>query len=57
MKEVLTKERALELHRQMWTDMQTELGDRPLPKVRTKFKKDWCEAHGFEDVDCHCFFV
>lgn len=55
MKEKLTRERALELHRQMWTDMQTELGDNPLSFARVLFKDDWCKKHGFKDVDCSCF--
>lgn len=55
MKEELTRERALELHRQMWTDMQRECGDNPAWFVRNKFKHKWCEEHGFEDVDCNCF--
>lgn len=55
MKEKLTRERALELHRKMWTDMQTELGDNPSPIARFEFKRDWCKEHGFEDVDCSCF--
>lgn len=55
MKEELTRERALELHRQMWTDMQTVLGDNPTHSARQRFKRDWCRTHGFEDVECHCF--
>ena len=55
MKEELTRERALELHRKMWSDMKTALGDKPSFRDRNKFKIEWCEAHGFEDVDCHCF--
>ena len=55
MKEELTRERALELHRKMWTCMQTELGDNPTSYARIKFKRDWCKEHGFDDVDCHCF--
>jgi len=55
MKEKLTRERALELHRKMWTDMQTKLGDTPSFRDRNKFKRNWCKEHGFEDVDCSCF--
>lgn len=55
MKEILTRERALELHRKMWTDMQIKLGDSPSYSSRLRFRQDWCREHGFEDVDCSCF--
>ena len=55
MKEKLTRERALELHRKMWTDMQIKLGDTPSSKKRNKFKRKWCNEHGFEYVYCSCF--
>lgn len=55
MEELLTKERALELHRMMWEDMRDELGDNPLFHHRSLFKKDWCREHNFKDVDCSCF--
>jgi hypothetical protein len=42
MKNTLTKEEALKFHRQMWSDMQKELGDNPEPYERTIFKSDWC---------------
>ena len=45
MKEVLTRERAIELHRQMWTDMQRRLGDNPTDIERLLFKSRWCEEH------------
>ena len=45
MKEVLTMERAIELHRQMWADMQRRLGDNPEHFERVKFKKEWCDEH------------
>ncbi len=38
----LTRERALELHRQMWSEMKEELGDNPSKLDRTDFKEDWC---------------
>lgn len=41
----LTRERALELHRQMWTDMQQELGDNPNILERERYKRQWCEEH------------
>lgn len=50
----LTKEQALELHRQMWGDMQNELGDNPSHDEREKFKESWCKAHlGFE-IENNC---
>ena len=45
MTEVLTRERAIELHRQMWADMQKRLGDNPDHFERVKFKKEWCDEH------------
>lgn len=41
----LTRERALELHRQMWTDMQKELGDNPTGGDRVIYKEEWCLKH------------
>ena len=51
----LTREEALKLHRQMWTDMQNELGNAPGIADRETYKDDWCDEHGFEDVDNSCF--
>lgn len=52
----LTREEALKLHRQMWTDMQTALGDNPRPLERAKFKRSWCESHFPDDlIYAHCF--
>ena len=64
----LTRERALELHRQMWTDMLAELGgtgtgkydvsdcDRKLAAARNLFKADWCGKHfPNEDIFEDCF--
>ena len=51
----ITREEALRLHREMWTDMQKELGDNPTPKQRFAFKKVWLDAHGYSDVNCFCF--
>lgn len=55
MKERLTKERALTLHRQMWNDMREELGNKPNGLARAKFKRDWLRIHGYKDVECNCF--
>lgn len=41
----LTRERALELHRQMWSDMQKELGDCPNSFERERYKCKWCKEH------------
>ena len=52
----LTKGQALELHWQMWTDMQKELGDNPSFGQRDEFKAKWCETHfPNEKVDYNCF--
>ena len=52
----LTREEALKLHRQMWTDMQKELGDKPSHEDRSVFKVKWCDMHfPNEKIDCHCF--
>lgn len=47
----LTRERALELHYQMWVDMLAELGETGKGdsyntlEARGKFKREWCEKH------------
>ena len=51
----LTREEALKLHRQMWTDMQNDLGNDPGIVARETYKDDWCDEHGFEDIDNSCF--
>jgi hypothetical protein len=51
----LTREEALKLHRQMWTDMQNVLGNDPGIKSREAYKEDWCDKHGFENVKNDCF--
>lgn len=53
--EKLTKEKALEFHRQMWSDMQEKLGDNPSFLARLNFKEKWCEENGFVNVDTNCF--
>ena len=52
----LTRERALELHRQMWADMQQELGDNPTILERERYKRTWCQEH-FPDecIRDYCF--
>ena len=52
----LTREEALKYHRQMWGDMQTELGNKPSNEDRSVFKNKWCDRHfPNEKIDCHCF--
>ena len=52
----LTKGQALELHWQMWTDMQTELGDNPTFGQRLMFKEKWCREHfPGEHIESNCF--
>lgn len=41
----LSRERALELHRQMWTDMQRALGNNPSSLEREHYKRQWCQEH------------
>ncbi len=55
MKEKLTREKALELHRRMWGDMRAALGNNPTYIARMNFKKKWCAEHGFKNVMSHCF--
>ena len=40
-----TREIAIKLHRQMWSDMQRDLGDCPSSWDRTIYKRKWCRAH------------
>lgn len=52
----LTREEALRLHREMWSDMQKELGDNPKPYERVIFKEKWCEEHfPTVSIGCNCF--
>ena len=54
--ENLTRERALELHRQMWSDMQRDLGDCPDGGQRVEYKIEWCDIHfPGERIENHCF--
>lgn len=41
----LTREEALKLHRQMWSDMQKELGNCPSCEQRNRFKHRWCRKN------------
>lgn len=51
----LSREEALRLHREMWTDMQNELGDNAGFYSRFEFKKKWCLKHQYYYVANHCF--
>lgn len=52
----LTREKALELHRQMWGDMQDDLGDNPEPVLRAEYKGGWVRKHfPGEKVSYDCF--
>lgn len=56
MNKKLSREEAIRLHREMWQDMQVELGDEPGALERYVFKKKWVEEH-FPDefVNSNCF--
>lgn len=41
----LTKEQALFYHRQMWSDMQKELGNYAMGGDRALYKSEWCQKH------------
>ncbi len=47
---ILTRDKALELHRQMWSDMQKELGDCPTLEQRELFKYRWCYENTPEEI-------
>ena len=52
----LTREEALKYHRQMWTDMQKELGDKPQAGKRVLFKERWCDKQfPDEHIYANCF--
>lgn len=51
----ITKEEAIALHRQMWSDMKDAIGNRPGSYARMEFKRRWCEINGYEGVCADCF--
>lgn len=53
----LTREQALELHRQMWSDMQQELGDTPNSFERELYKRKWCREHFPDENIRDCCFL
>ena len=53
----LTREKALELHRQMWTDMQKDLGNNPTRDKRWQYKEDWIGEHFPNERVLNCCFL
>jgi len=55
----LTREEALKRHRQMWSDMQRELGDTPPITKRADFKHRWCNNYVYTPINsCYlCEYV
>ena len=59
----LTRETALEFHRQMWSDMRESLGDNPPRLMRADYKRYWLRKHfpelaeidSFEIIRNNCF--
>lgn len=52
----LTKEEAVRLFHEQWSDMQKELGDCPDPCSRLEFKRHWCKTHFPEEsIKNNCF--
>lgn len=51
----LTREQALALHHEMWTDMLNTLGETPTQHERAEFKRKWCESHEYSPVEHSCF--
>ena len=45
----LTREEALKLHREMWTDMLRDVGENPSLGERVNYKLEWCVKR-FPDV-------
>lgn len=39
----LSREDALKLHREMWSDMQRDLGNTPGESARLDYKSEWCD--------------
>ena len=51
----LTREEAINLFHQQWTDMQKELGDCPAYEDRELYKRRWCNDHDY--FDCNSCFL
>jgi len=50
----LTREEAIDLFHQQWTDMQKELGDCPACEDRELYKLQWCNNHDYFNCN-NCF--
>ena len=55
--ENLSRERALELHRQMWSEMKEEFGDNPNREERYDFKREWVIEHFPDEIIRHYCFL
>lgn len=53
----LEREEAVRLHRQMWSEMQKQLGDTPSYYDRAIFKYRWCEEHFPGEKIAHSCFL
>ena len=53
----LTRDEALKYHKQMWKDMQKELGDKPDGGERVLFKEKWCAEHFPNEHIASCCFL
>ena len=52
----LTREEALKYHRQMWSDMQRDIGDTDNAHLRTNYKAEWLKKHfPNEEIANYCF--
>ena len=52
----LTRKKALEYHRQMWTEMQKDLGDNGSIASRADYKEKWCRKNfPGKDILYNCF--
>ena len=53
---ILTREEALSYHRQMWSDMQRDLGNDPSVLQREKYKRQFCEKYfPKQNIRDNCF--
>lgn len=56
-----TKEEAIRLHKEMWSEMKEKLGDNPDSHSRCNFKFNYLKTHEYTDefcnvnIQCHCF--
>ena len=51
----LTREEAVRLFHEQWSDMQKDLGDNPDVEAREAYKAYWCRKHGFNNTKNYCF--